>query len=380
MSLSSRWKKSSVANIVRYQPSGVYFARVRIGGKLIRQSLRTPILEVAKGRLADLTRAAREQCDSTGRISGGRLTFGDAAQQYLAQVESNPELKPRTKFYRTACLTAIRKTWPGIDELDVRRITKQDCMKWARRLRTNGTRFRPKGARKAHAGISPTRFNNTAATLRHILAIAVEGGARHNNPAAEIPRARERKSELHLPGGAQFAEFVRHIESSGAAQAADCAELVRFLAFTGCRIGEVPHIRWSDVDWIAGELTVRGDPEHGTKSGEMRRVPLIPDARALLEGIRACGADPAQPVLRLRECQKAMDRAARLADMDRITHHDLRHFFATICIDSGVDIPTVSRWLGHKDGGALVIRTYGHLRREHSIAQAQKVRFDPAGS
>jgi integrase len=53
----------------------------------------------------------------------------------------------------------------------------------------------------------------------------------------------------------------------------------------------------------------------------------------------------------------------------------LRHLFATRCIESGVDIPTVSRWLGHKDGGALAMKTYGHLRREHSIAQAQRVSF-----
>jgi hypothetical protein len=42
-----------------------------------------------------------------------------------------------------------------------------------------------------------------------------------------------------------------------------------------------------------------------------------------------------------------------------------------------VDIPTVSRWLGHKDGGALAMKTYGHLRREHSVAQAQRVTFAP---
>ena len=49
----------------------------------------------------------------------------------------------------------------------------------------------------------------------------------------------------------------------------------------------------------------------------------------------------------------------------KITHHDLRHLFATRCIESGVDIPTVARWLGHKDGGALAMKTYGHLRNEH---------------
>jgi site-specific recombinase XerC len=63
----------------------------------------------------------------------------------------------------------------------------------------------------------------------------------------------------------------------------------------------------------------------------------------------------------------------------RITHRDLRHLFATRCIESGVDIPTVSRWLGHKDGGALAMRVYGHLRDQHSAEMAQKVTFtEPA--
>jgi integrase len=54
--------------------------------------------------------------------------------------------------------------------------------------------------------------------------------------------------------------------------------------------------------------------------------------------------------------------------------------FATRCIESGVDIPTVSRWLGHKDGGALLMKTYGHLRREHSQAQAKRVTFSPGAT
>jgi hypothetical protein len=41
-----------------------------------------------------------------------------------------------------------------------------------------------------------------------------------------------------------------------------------------------------------------------------------------------------------------------------------------------VDIPTVSRWLGHKDGGALAMKRYGHLRQEHSFAMIKRVNFD----
>jgi integrase len=54
----------------------------------------------------------------------------------------------------------------------------------------------------------------------------------------------------------------------------------------------------------------------------------------------------------------------------------LRHLFATRCIESGVDIPTVSRWLGHKDGGGLAMKVYGHLRNQHSASMAKLVSFE----
>lgn len=82
-------------------------------------------------------------------------------------------------------------------------------------------------------------------------------------------------------------------------------------------------------------------------------------------------------VLRVPEAQKAMDVAAKKVGIARITHHDLRHLFATVCIEAGVDIPTVSRWLGHRDGGVLAMKTYGHLRDEHSAAAARRVSFGP---
>jgi len=56
-------------------------------------------------------------------------------------------------------------------------------------------------------------------------------------------------------------------------------------------------------------------------------------------------------------------------------HYASRRLFATRCIENGVDIPTVSRWLGHQDGGALWMKTYGHLRDEHSTSEARKVSF-----
>jgi integrase len=80
-------------------------------------------------------------------------------------------------------------------------------------------------------------------------------------------------------------------------------------------------------------------------------------------------------ILQITECPVSLHRACNQLGIARLRHHDLRHLFATRCIESGVDIPTVARWLGHKDGGALAMRVYGHLRNQHSQEMAKKVKF-----
>src|SRR5207249_2421399 len=167
---------------------------------------------------------------------------------------------------------------------------------------------------------------------------------------------------------------------SGSGFSKPCADLVQFLAFGGFRINEARYITWADCDVRRGKISVSGEPETGLKgkaAGETREVPMIPDMRRLLERMRQ--DRPQEPatakVMRVGECQRAMDRAAKKVGIARPTHHDLRHLFATRCIEAGVDIPTVSRWLGHKDGGALAMKTYGHLRDQHSSTMAQKVVF-----
>ena len=64
---------------------------------------------------------------------------------------------------------------------------------------------------------------------------------------------------------------------------------------------------------------------------------------------------------------------ARLG-LPRLTLYDMRHYFNTWAIENGVPIPTVAKWIGHKDGGALLMRTYTHLRDAHGLAEARKLR------
>ena len=210
--------------------------------------------------------------------------------------------------------------------------------------------------------------------------IALEAGARYDNPAKFIKKLRVRQKELKLPNHDQFHKMVESIELVNKRFSRHCADLVRFLAFGGFRKSESANITWADCDFKKKEIIVRGDPVTGTKNWSIRRVPMIPDMIKLLKKLRDERTDEPEThrVMVVRECQQAINRAAKAVGMARITHHDLRHLFATLCIESGVDIPTVSRWLGHKDGGALAMKVYGHLRDQHSVDMAQKVTFSHA--
>jgi hypothetical protein len=69
------WLKTRFANLVRYVPSGIYFSRIRVRGKLIRRSLKTNKLAVAKLRLADLEQVERQRIERQGAIVNGNMTF-----------------------------------------------------------------------------------------------------------------------------------------------------------------------------------------------------------------------------------------------------------------------------------------------------------------
>jgi integrase len=161
-----------------------------------------------------------------------------------------------------------------------------------------------------------------------------------------------------------------------------CGDLIEFLAFSGCRLREAGFITWKDVDLEAGTIWIQGDPTTGTKNWDRRQIPIIPALERLLIDLRDNPRQLRDPkrsdgnyVLAITECQKAIDTACQKLNLKRFTHHSLRHLHATIAVESGVDVPTVARWLGHKDGGMLAMKTYGHLRNEHSLAMAKKVNF-----
>ena len=265
------WQKTTFANLIRYTPSGVYFLRVRVQGKLVRRSLKTDVLTVAKLRLVDEEKKLRQASKAGQAVQRGRgqMSFLDSLEIYRLRLGQSHDIKLRTKSYYEQRVTALLRSWPGLEKINVREITRDDCLNWAGKFEA-----------------SPTAYNNTVSVLKSILDLAIERGVIYNNPAHRLARRSVKPKELHLPDSKMFHEFVKSIDDAGGRFSRDCANLVRFLSYGGFRLGEARHVTWGDCDFTRQEIVVRGAPEEGTKNGEIRRVPMIEEMRELLERLR----------------------------------------------------------------------------------------------
>ncbi len=83
-----------------------------------------------------------------------------------------------------------------------------------------------------------------------------------------------RGKDLELPTRTQFTAFIVEMRNGHSRDSNNCADFVLGLAFTGCRISEAAQIEWRDLDFVNGEIFVRGDPQERTKNGDVRRVPM----------------------------------------------------------------------------------------------------------
>ena len=220
--------------------------------------------------------------------------------------------------------------------------------------------------------------------MRMVFNYAVEHGLILANPAVHIKRRRIEQAQITVPTRDQFQTLIAAIRRSDGrpdsqAKAKPGADLVELLAYSGMRLREATSLRWGDVDLDRGVITVTGG-ETGTKNHENRIVPVTDALRGLLlrlQAERPADAGKDDWVVPINDAKTTIRKTCKRLGYPQFTHHDFRHFFATTCIESGVDIPTISRWLGHKDGGALAMRVYGHLREEHSRSQIKRVTFEP---
>ena len=357
LSPDGKWRSfPKVPNLLQYCSTGLYFARTKVNGKLIRRSLTANTFEEAKLALHDFL--SKEQ--KHRHITGAPILFSEARGLYESTLANDHTLAEPSRYYRRNCIKRLLKNRPELDGMKLRSITREQCEAWSSKL----------------AGeVDAQYFNNILGTFKFILG---RGGISddESSPLHTIKRMGIVQVPPILPEPEQFLKLVEIMENSGARQSQDCADFASFLAYSGCRLSEARAATFADIDMARGFLTVHNAKVRRARNWKpTRSVPIIPDMRLLLERLQRSNPAPSEPIGKVGECEKSLTRACKLVGIPKLTHHDLRHLFATRCIEAGVDIPTVSRWLGHSDGGALAMRIYGHLREQHSAAMAQKVTF-----
>lgn len=336
-------------HLYRLDPHQTYYAVFKRNGQKLRHSLHTTDRKLAISRLRDITTKL-----DRWRHDQQHLTFGDVAERWQTTVLAARDNKPATIEDRQYHLKALYHVWIGLKTTPVSRITVADVERW-------------KAARAKR--VSPQRFNNELGTLKQILAYALREHVTLTNPADSIERVRIVRREPAIPTRQQFATIVAHLRSQNNADAANNIEL---LAYSGMRRDEAAALRWSDIDTTRNTFAVTGGIT-GTKNRESRTVPLFPALRALLDRIPRQASTTR--VLHYHQCRNSLTAACAILNLPHFTHHHFRHFFASNAIEQGIDFATIAAWLGHKDRGVLVARTYGHLRQDHSQRMAEKLTF-----
>src|SRR3954464_8088906 len=85
--------------------------------------------------------------------------------------------------------------------------------------------------------------------------------------------------------------------------------------------------------------------------------------------------DPSYRIITIDSAKTAIGHACRELKLPAFTHHCMRHYFVSNAVEAGVDFKTIAAWVGHKDGGLLAAKTYGHLRDTHSFEMAKRMTF-----
>lgn len=206
-----------------------------------------------------------------------------------------------------------------------------------------------------------SHYNVTVCALRFLYRVTLN----RNWPLKHVPYAKRPKKLPSVLSRDEVVRLLAHVECPAH------RILLMTIYATGLRVSEATHLQAKDIDSERMVIHV-----HLGKGAKDRLVPLSP---VLLQSLRGYwklgrpqawlfpGVDPQRPVNR-QTIAKACVRAAQTAALKKhVTPHTLRHSFATHLLESGVDIRTIQRWLGHTQLRTTTLYTHISLGQLQSI-------------
>jgi integrase len=255
-------------------------------------------------------------------------------------------------------------------------LKRSDVVKFIRDVQGGQTAKKPKpsgklrGRTRALGG--PATATRSTAALGAILSYAVADGVIDANPTFGVKKPASQRRERRLSK-----EEYRAFQGALVEAEADETKpwqgiaMLRFAALTGCRIGEVENLQWSEVDFDAQVIRLSD-----SKTGKSVR-PLPTVASDILKSIERSDANPyVFPAARLERrpfagVTRFYRHVFKSAGLAGVTPHVLRHSFASVGADLGFADSTIGACLGHVGTG--ITSRYTHRLDTVLVAAANKI-------
>ena len=359
-------KRANGDGSIRKRKDGRWEGRYVVGhdpitGKMISRN----VLGKTQAQVKEKLRTAIENSKRLDYTQTGKYTVGQWMDEWF---EAYAKVKVRPSSHQTYKGYIENHIKPNIGDIPIEKLTSLQLQKFYRLLLTEG-RIPRIESEKQHRGLSAKTVRN----INQVISSAMDMAVRHklilSNPTegCELPKVEHREMKT-LPAE-QLGAFLREAEESGV------YELYYLDLATGLRRGELLGLKWEDVDLQNGIIHVRR--QVARVDGEVKEMPLktknsyrnisiSQDAVAMLTEMEAHRSSdyvfpsstggPISP----DGVNNMLHRVLKRAGLPSIRFHDLRHTFATLALQNGVDIKTVSGMLGHFSAG-FTLDTYAHV-------------------
>ena len=367
-------KRANGEGSIRKRKDGRWEGRYTAGhdpetGKAIYKN----VLGRSQAEVKEKLRQAIGETQALDVTKAGKYTVGEWMEVWF---QDYAKIKVRPSSHQTYQGYIHNHIRPNIGDIPLEKLTSLDLQKFYKKLLTEGRvdRVEAKGQPK---GLSAKTVRNIHQILSSALKLAQEQRLILTNPAEGCALPRVEHQEMKTLTTVQLASFFREARDSGV------FELYYLELATGLRRGELLGLKWEDVDLQRGDLRVRrqvsrinGDVVEAplkTKNA-YRTLPLAEDTVSVLKEQRkkvgnspwvfpSPNGGPISPDSVLHMLHRVLKRAG----LPKVRFHDLRHTFATLALQNGVDVKTVSGMLGHFSAG-FTLDTYAHIT---SAAQRQ---------
>lgn len=210
----------------------------------------------------------------------------------------------------------------------------------------------------------------TLRILKSAFAYSVDKGWIPENPASRVKLPATGSRERFL-SGAELEALGKALEKAEAdGLHPHATNIIRLLALTGARRGEIERLTWAQVDFDRGAVVLEN-----TKTGRAA-WPLSRPALQLLESLpREVGSAFVFPATRgdghYLGLNQAWPKVRTMAELEGVRLHDLRHSFASVGASGGVGLQVVGKLLGHKQ--ASTTQRYSHIADDALRAAGDQV-------